>query len=194
MINFLNKRFCALSESIQQQFVLIINLGAGSRCSGNSGRFAWTLLASVVLPNTKSTIYSSILWSLRAVEFFLENSPLQHCNWVQSYSDRAKQTAWSSPLPLKKKKNDQSWVKQCILHLLRHKTRSLIIIGPDMDQTVCNHMPLGWSVGLRAIGTYNRQGFGENNSNLEKTNFGTAGPVLEEKELIITGWWINHQY
>ena len=119
-------------------------------------RFLWTLHTFVVLPNTKPTICTpdSNFWSLCAVRErivavsgWLENPPLDNCNWtVQSDSDWV---ALSSPLSWKEKMyKHQAYAKLCILHVLRHKKLSLIIAGAPTDQTVRLHMPISSSVAL----------------------------------------------
>ena len=98
------------------------------------------------------------IFLLRVGEFTLDN-----CNWrVPRDSDGAAQTSRKI-----KQCKHQSDVKRCILHAKRHKTRSLIYAGLKWTErfSTIRQSP---EVGLRAISTCLRQGFGENNCDLER--------------------------
>ena len=76
----------------------------------------------------------------------LENTTLECFSWrVPSDSDGV---ALSSPLSQQKNVyKHQPYAKRCILNAQRHKTRPIIIVWTQLDQTVKHHMPNGRSRG-----------------------------------------------
>ena len=91
--------------------------------------------------------------------------------------------------------SNQSYVKWCIVHALRQKTRSVIISGSDFDHwqmKLYGTIFQSAEVWFLAIGTCNWLGFGENNS-----NFRVAGEKNQNHIIIRStesaGLWHWHQ-
>ena len=110
-------------------------------------------------------------WRIVAVSGGLENTPLGR---VHSDSDGAARST-----PLTQNKNvcqHQAYAKRCILHALRHKTHSLIIVGSSSwnsngpnESKRCCCICQSVQVWLQTIGTSSGPRFGENRSHLEKS-------------------------